>query len=328
MTTATQAPTSEVRVFKPSDGLMKLSDQIRTVAGFDPGLVPVFRRATQVAAVKQLMSHPEMAAILDALEGSKAGFLTDLSNKGLKYEAKIRDSALTSALSQGAQLAGGEITILAGNAFLNKPYYQRMLDELGKPGSYTEACKYEMLWWDPECGDVVQNGNLAIVPITIRYRLREKEKQKELDEKVFSRKFFIRTYPSDGPDKWVGQAERRAFQRLLRYLSGIDFGEEEEGSASAPATPPPVGTMNTGKDKPPAPSAADDASFKEIVNKPKPTAEAAPAPQGEVKAHTEKRGAAGTEVRVVEPTLPAQPTPPAASQPAALAAAPKKPELF
>jgi len=265
MSTATVEPTTELKVYKPSDSLMKLSDQIKVVAGFDPSLIPVFQRATQVAAVKALMSHPEMKQILDALEGSKAGFSSDLANEGKKYPPNVRDACVTTALCQGAHLHGNEWGIIKSNAFLQKPFYMRMLDELGKPESYTRDCKYEMLWWDPENGEIGLNGSMAKIPIKVSYKVKEKNGGRELS-KTFERTIQIRTFPSDGPDKWIGQAERRVFQKLLRYLSGIDFGEDDDEGGTV-TVPPPVGTMSLGKKEEPTQApAAEEASFTPVQN--------------------------------------------------------------
>lgn len=259
----------ELKVYTPSDSLMKLSQEIKKVAGFDTGLVSIFARATKVNAVNAFLSHPDMADILDKLEGSSAGFSTDLAAKGDKYDTKTRNAAVTQALSLGAQLVNKEFGIIKGGMMLQKNYFQRTLDSLGKPGTYTSDCRYQMMWWDTENGEISLNGNMATIPMSVRYKLLDKDSGKELEEKVFSRPIQLKTYPTDGPDMWLGKAERRIWQKLLRYLSGIDFGEDggDDVSSQAPVAPPPVGTVSLKKDAPEKPSAptAEDAQFKDIV---------------------------------------------------------------
>ena len=264
---------TELRVYKPSESLMELAVQIKNVAGFDPGLLPIFERATKINAVSQLLAHPDMADILDKLEGSSAGFSTDLSQKGEKYEPKVRNACVTQALSLGAQLVNKEFGIIKSSMMLQKNYFNRMLDTLGKDGSFTASCKYMMMWWDTENGEISLNGNMAVIPMTVRYKLMNKETGEELAEKEFPRKIQIKTYPTDGPDMWIGKAERRIWQKLLRYLSGIDFGEDggDEGGSSGQGTAtPPIGTMSLSKEIAPkaekkAEPTAQDAQFKEIV---------------------------------------------------------------
>ena len=115
----------ELKIYKPSDSLMKLSEEIKKVAGFDTGLLSIFSRATKVNAVNAFLGHPDMAEILDKLEGSSAGFSTDLAAKGDKYDTKTRNAAVTQALSLGAQLVNKEFGIIKGGMMLQKNYFQR-----------------------------------------------------------------------------------------------------------------------------------------------------------------------------------------------------------
>lgn len=251
---AQAAVNTEVKVYKPSDSLVKLAENIKTVAKFDPGIIPIFEQATRIAAVNQLLAAPEMANILDKLEGSPAGFPTDMKD-GAKYPVKERNQAVTQGLSMGARLVNAEFMIIKSRAFLGKPYYRRMLDELGTPGTYTEACKYRMLWWDTEVGDIGLNGPIASCTVTINYKVEDKATGKELVPAPFTRKFSIRTFPTDTPDLWTGKFERRAWKKLLEFLAGVDFGEEgDEGGAAAPASlvPPPVGMVSLAKEAAPA----------------------------------------------------------------------------
>lgn len=253
MSTATaeqQQVSVEVKVYKPSESLMKLADNIKAVAKFDPGIIPIFEQATRINAVNQLLAAPEMATILDKLEGNPAGFLTDMKGDA-RYPLKERNMAVTQALSLGARLVNKEFTIIKGNAMLGKNYYQRMLDELGHPGSYTEACKYRMMFWDTEAGDLQTNGPIATCSMTVHYKVYDKVAQKELEERHFTRKFSIRTNSTDTPDLWMGKFERRVWQKLLRYLAGVDFGEDaDEGGAAAStaSVAPPVGAVSLGKE--------------------------------------------------------------------------------
>ncbi len=248
MTTATAnetapAPVPELKIFRPSAGLLALSEQVKLVAKFDPGIVAVFEQATRINAVTKLMELPEMEAILEKLEGSPAGFTTDIAKDGKKYPAKERNMAVSQALQQGARLVNKEFGIIRGNAFLQKPFYKRMLDELGHDGAYTESCRYRMLWWDTILGEIALNGPIATCTAEINYKLLDKTTGQELKEKVFKRTFQIKTFPSDTPDLWAGKFERRVWQKLLAYLSGVDFGDDGDEGGATPAAPPPVGTM-------------------------------------------------------------------------------------
>jgi hypothetical protein len=271
-----------IKIYKPSESLLALVADIKAVAKFDPGIIQVFEQATKIAAVNKLMESPEMADILDKLEGNPAGFQTDIAAKGEKYPPKERNMAVTQAMAQGARLVNKEFAIIRSNAFLGKNYYQRMLDELGHDGSFTESNNYRMLWWDTEIGEIKTNGPIATAETRVTYKVVDKRTGQEV-EKTFVRTFQIKTHSTDTPDLWVGKFERRAWQKLLRYLSGVDFGDDnDEGGVSDRAgavQPPPVGAMNLAKEKPVEAQKAQDAEFKEIV---KPTSKPQTKPYGEM----------------------------------------------
>lgn len=236
MSTATAPVNVEVRRYEPSPTLLKLADNIKAIAKFDPGLHPIFEQATRIGAVNQLLAAPEMDMILTQLENNPAGYLTDLKGDA-KYALKERNQAVTQALSLGARLVNKEFTIIKGNAFLGKNFYQRMLDTLGHDGAFTESCHYRMLWWDTEAGDIALNGNMASCIMTVRYKIRDKREGGGEFEQAFTRKFFIRTGSTDTPDLWIGKFERRVWQKLLRYLAGVDFGDDGDEGGAAPGAP-------------------------------------------------------------------------------------------
>lgn len=344
-------PNLEVRVYQPSAPLMTLVENVKRVARFDVGIIQVFEQATKIAAVNQLMGMPEMDAILDKLEGSPAGFQTDIFKDGKYYPKKERNMALTQGLALGARLCNKEIAIIRGNAFLGKNYYQRMLDELGHDGSFTEKCKYRMMWWDTEIGEIRLNGAIATAETKVTYKIVDKATGEELTPKPFIRTFQIKTNGTDTPDLWVGKFERRCWQKLLRYLSGVDFGDDgDEGGGSGQGqapTAPPVGNMSLAKEAPakteaPQP-AVSDATFTEIV-KPTaaPTVAAAPTeatsktqtkPYAEMSAEEKKvetaRAHAESQKATAAPAATASaPEAPTAPTQAATPAAGAKPELF
>lgn len=339
----TAVPNLDVKVYQPSAPLLTLVENVKRVARFDVGIIHVFEQATKIAAVNQLMSMPEMDAILDKLEGSPAGFQTDIFKDGKYYPKKERNMALTQGLALGARLCNKEIAIIRGNAFLGKNYYQRMLDELGHEGSFTEACKYRMMWWDTEIGEISLNGNIAKAEVRITYKVVDKSTGQEI-EKTFVRTFQIKTNGTDTPDLWVGKFERRGWQKLLRYLSGVDFGDDgDEGSGPGQGTAPsapPTGTMSLSKEPAPAKTeapkqAAADATFTEIVKGPQATSETQAKPYSQMnaeerKAETARVNAGPAKAASTAPATPASPAPvqEATPAPATPPAASGKPELF
>ncbi len=342
MTTATAnetapTPAPELKVFRPSANLLALSEQVKLVAKFDPGIIAVFEQATRINAVTKLMELPEMEAILEKLEGSPAGFTTDIAKDGKKYPAKERNMAVSQALQQGARLVNKEFGIIRGNAFLQKPFYKRMLDELGHDGAYTEGCRYRMLWWDTVLGEIALNGPIATCTAAISYKLLDKSTGQELKEKEFRRTFQIKTFPTDTPDLWAGKFERRAWQKLLAYLSGVDFGDEGDEGGAAPAAPPPVGTMAPAS----APAAAaqagkantkaEDAQFTEVKAGPAAVAstpEATSKPQTKTYAEMSPEERRAETARVHTQSAAATTAAPSAPEAKPAPAPGGKPELF
>jgi hypothetical protein len=336
MTTATAnettpAPVPELKIYRPSASLLALTEQVKLVAKFDPGIIAVFEQATRINAVTKLMESPEMEAILEKLEGSPAGFTTDIAKDGKKYPPKERNMAVSQALQQGARLVNKEFGIIRGNSFLQKPFYKRMLDELGHDGAYTESCRYRMLWWDTILGEIALNGPIATCTAAISYKLLDKTTGQELKEKEFKRTFQIKTFPTDTPDLWAGKFERRAWQKLLAYLSGVDFGDDGDEGGATPATPPPVGTMApaaapaaAAQAARPAPK-AEDAQFTEVKAGPAVAAQAPPETTSKPQAKTYAE-MSPEERRVATAQAHAQSSAATESKPAPAPGA--KPELF
>ena len=229
---------TQITTFQPSQNLLAMAEQCKAVAGIDLGIARIFVRATKVNAIRAMMAEPEMQRILVPLAGSPAGFYLGKGDEEIVKDSKSLASVVTEALSRGARLDGGEFTVMKGRAFLNKAFYQRQLDELGHEGSFTAQCKYRMMWWDRREKEIITDKNQASVTIEIEYKLFDKDAEKELDTKRENFTAFIKTFPTDTPDKWVGQSERRAFQKLLRKLSAVDFGDDEETAPAADETAP------------------------------------------------------------------------------------------
>ena len=239
---------TQIVEYKPSQAIMEMAEQCKTIAGVDMGIARIFARATKVNAIRTMMAHPEVQKIIIPLAGNPAGFYIAKGDEDVVKNPTALSSIVTEAVSRGARLDGGEFTVMKNRAFLNKPYYQRQLDELGKPGSYTAECPYEMVWWDRREKDIIETGATVQVTIEIEYTLKRKNTGEEL-KRVESFSCWLRKFSTDTPDKWVGQAERRAFQKLLRKLTVIDFGEDEDGELppereSAGPVIPVVGKVN------------------------------------------------------------------------------------
>lgn len=202
---------------KPSEGLLALSNQVAEVIGFNP-VSDVFVIGNRVNAVAQLLAHPEMDAILEKLEGSPAGFLTD--KKDGKYSPIIRAQAMQDCLSQGAKPVGNEINIIKGRGMLVKNFYHRMIDELGHDNSVSSACIYSMMnWYHKEVVGPRGQGTIAFeCSIGGNWVNKATGQQETINWSTTITVKFGGEY--DTFDKAQGQAQRRAWKEFYERYSG------------------------------------------------------------------------------------------------------------
>ncbi len=203
-----------------SKELMALSNQVAEVIGFNP-IKDIFDVGNRVNAVAQLLSHPEVASILEKLEGSPAGFLTDLAAKGKKYEPKVRAQAIQDCLSQGANVVGNELNIISGKGMLVKNYYKRMIDELGFDKTPSAGCAYVMRNWHHK--EIVKEKGQGTITfkcsVTGTWVLRDGGEVKNFNwETEVSVKYGG---PYDTIDKAQGQIQRRAWKEFYERYSGV-----------------------------------------------------------------------------------------------------------
>jgi len=258
-------------VREASKELMAFSNEVANVIGFNP-IKEIFDIGNKVNAVAQLLAKDDVAAILEKLENTPAGFLTD-KKPGIKYSAQDRANALLVCMSQGAKPTGNEINIISGKGMLVKNYYRRMLDILGQKGSPSSDCMYEMKNW--YSNESVQNRGQGIITFKCSVtgvwynKNTSNDEPFEWSENVSTN--FGGNY--DTVDKAQGQIQRRAWKKFYERYAGIFIDDAElqhnpETFQQSKITLGSSATEPVVTDRPPV----EDAVVVEVQPKPLPTA--------------------------------------------------------
>lgn len=237
---------NQLVVKKPSEALMLLSEQVAEVLGFNP-MIDVFAAGNRVNAVAQWLAHPEVATMLEKLEGSPAGFVTDKSAKGLKYDSKVRAQAIQDCLSQGAKIVGNELNIISGKGMLVKNYFKRMIDQLGWPKAPSSSCIYQMEHWYHK--EVIKERGQGTITFTCTVKGRWTVKD-DGESKEFSWESEVTVKyggSHDTIDKAQGQIQRRAWKEFYERYSGVmteDADLQHDDKAIEPVVTQGTTTLN------------------------------------------------------------------------------------
>jgi len=254
----------QLKTIEPSAQALAISKELKEVIGYNP-IEQIYEIGNRVAAVQQWLQCEDVAKILENLEGSPAGFLTDMKN-GQKYPAKIRAQAIADVLSQGARVVGNEFNIISNKGMLVKNYYNRMIDTLGHEGVPSHNCAYKMVRWLSVDGEPDIGKGIIKIPMKITATLLVKATNKKTD---VSREYAITLRYGgayDTIDNSVGKAERRAWKKLYQEFSGIYFDDTVADTDVQQVTAEPeTGKVNTGKAK----TTASDAIFSAPSQQPK-----------------------------------------------------------
>jgi hypothetical protein len=149
------------------------------------------------------------------LQGSPLGWNTD----DKEYPDNVLQLALTDAIIRGAMPFNGEIRVIGGNMYLNKPYFERVVGE--RPDITDVRLDFDV----PEV-----TGNRAIVGGVLSWRVNGEpgelrfKKTAEADTRI-----PVRVNNGQGDDAILGKAKRKA---LAKMLDRIDGSSKWEGKAT------------------------------------------------------------------------------------------------
>lgn len=256
-----------------SEQLRAASDKLVEFIGYNP-MVPVFHKANVVLAVREWLGVPEVRGKVMALQGTEAGFLTDMDEKG-GYDERTTVNAVTVALVNGFHLVENEFNIIAGKFYGAKNGYKRKCREF-------ESERFKALSiGDPDNGDIMEGPTTVTVPMSITYTVLDKETQQKITKTLKKRIQFTKK-SRDTVDAWLGKGAKRLYQRLLSELTGQEFAyDETAGDGVIKEDHPEVGKQSL---KPVKKPDADDATFSpvetaaQVVEPETPAAEGEPAP--------------------------------------------------
>lgn len=192
--------------------------------------------ANAMVEIRQSLS-PELMAPIMALQNTKIGFKCDKN-----YDAETVKTALIEATLRGVRPVGNEFNIIAGQCYITKEGFGRLLREI--PG-----LKFSITPHVPK----MKSDREAESTVTIEWRYNGEQETREMT-------FAIRVNSGMGADAINGKATRKARAWLYNYLTDMEIGD---GDADDAERKPIV--INPGKFDAPKPAEPEPVQEAEIV---------------------------------------------------------------
>ena len=192
--------------------------------------------ANAMVEIKQSLS-PELMAPIMALQNTKIGFKCDKI-----YDAETVKNALIEATLRGVRPVGNEFNIIAGQCYITKEGFGRLLREI-------TGLKFSITPDVPK----MKSEREAESTVTIEWRYNGESEKRQMT-------FAIRVNSGMGADAIIGKATRKARAWLYNYLTDMELGD---GDADDAERKPIV--INPGKFDAPKPDEPDPVQEAEIV---------------------------------------------------------------
>lgn len=177
--------------------------------------------AKAIGQLSQLLSERVMADIMP-LQNSILGFRTD---KPEGYNRECVRSCVTIALMRGLRITGNEWNIIAGNLYVTREGYERLLAEL--PGFSNLRLQVSV---PKSAGD----GALVAAVATWRYSTRDQEMRWEETPKGDYR-IAVKVNKGMGADAILGKARSKALRQIYATLTGSVFESVGDADNAEPA---------------------------------------------------------------------------------------------
>ena len=168
---------------------------------------------------------PELMAPIMALQNTRLGFKCDKN-----YDIETVKNALIEATLRGVRPVGNEFNIIAGQCYITKEGFGRLLREI--PG-----LQYMITPGVPK----MRSDREAEAPVVIEWKYNGNAERREMT-------FLIRVNSGMGADAITGKATRKSRAWLYNYLTNMELGDGDADEASKPVV------INVGKFDSTAPS--------------------------------------------------------------------------
>lgn len=242
------------------------SSQVNALAHPAKGEIfgPAFQRAEAVGLMRDMLTDEIMKPIM-ALQGSRLGFRTDKDRErnkdgGFGYPMTVVRDCMIEGILLGARPCGNEINIIAGNTYLTREYFLRVLREW--PGLTDLVIK--------SCVPVIVGGE-ALVEVKATWKLDGRldmihcRKSEENDDRI-----SIRVNNGMGTDAILGKADRKIGAKIWRRLTGSETTIEGDSDDADTPRNIPSRTLEIPPESPPGRPSTNGSP------KPKPATEATP----------------------------------------------------
>lgn len=187
-----------------------------------------FALGESMAKLREALTPQIMRSIM-SLKGTKLGFKTDESSRGMGYDVDVVRDCLIEATLYGVRPTGNQFNIIAGGTYITKEGFTYLLRNL------PDLCNFKMLISPAVVSEASTSG---ISRDGKQYQKIEREgRTKVLLSWVYigvqgeqELEFVIKVQNGMGQDAIAGKAERKAKAWLYSHLTGLNVpeGENEE----------------------------------------------------------------------------------------------------
>ena len=179
-----------------------------------------FTAVNVISLLREALSDEVMAKVFMPLMNTKVGFLTDRTGRPDKrgnvrptYDIPVVRDAIIDAVSIGLLPTGNQFNIIAERMYPTKEGYTALLRKLG------------VKYFIDVSHDKGQTAGFAEIPCKVSYEYNG-------ERNSFTVVATVKKDDYSSHDQLRGKAERRAKKALYEYITGCDFGDADEQSAT------------------------------------------------------------------------------------------------
>lgn len=167
--------------------------------------------------LREMLTPAVMADVME-LQGLHIGFRTDRDKNGGYKSDEIRD-VLIQALIRGLYPTGNEFNIIAGNLYVTKEGFSRLLSEL--PGLTELQTNVGVPQKTSDDG--------ALVPCRASWRMHGKSQELVCEKLEYADyRIPVRVNAAMNIDAVIGKAESKLLRRVYKQVTGSEVGVDDE----------------------------------------------------------------------------------------------------
>ncbi len=170
--------------------------------GSDGGFETALKMGQVMARLRTLLDDEVMSSI-NAIQGTRLGFLTD-KREGEKYNIAVVRDCLIEGVIRGARPIGNEFNIISSKAYFTKEFFERAVKEL--PG-LTDLFIHDTL----QAKDV-KDGTTVDVTYKVTWKMRG-------DDQIMEGSIPIRVNRGMGADAVLGKMRRKVLARVHQKIT-------------------------------------------------------------------------------------------------------------